>query len=211
VGSQREARRLLESGTGQLGIRLSGEQEEKLLGLIALLARWSRAYNLTAVRDPVSMVPVHLLDSLAIHPHLRGERVLDVGTGAGFPGLPLAIVQPERRFLLTDSNGKKIRFVRQALLELEICNAQAVQTRIQSYKSEEKFATILARAFAPLPDILRLTRPLLARPGVLLALKGPNVDRELQDLPGSPASFTLHRLRVPYLESERSVVEIHVN
>jgi 16S rRNA (guanine527-N7)-methyltransferase len=203
-----ERRRLLLSGASELGLALTGEQCDRLLGLLALLERWGRAYNLTAVRDPLRMIPHHLLDSLAVAPLVSGSPVLDMGTGAGFPGLPLAIAQPARRFVLLDANGKKIRFVRQALLTLPVPNAEAVQSRMESYKSGEKFATIVARAFAPLPEVLRLAHPLLRPGGVLLALKGPGLDRELDALAGVAGDLRVHRLRVPSLERERSVVAL---
>ena len=204
---QQLASRLAE-GIDVLGISADREQQGRMLELIALLQRWGRAYNLTAVRDPLRMVSHHLLDSLALVPYIRGERVLDVGTGAGFPGLPLAIMMPERRFVLLDGNGKKVRFVRQAVMELGLGNVEAVQARIESYTSGQKFATIVTRAFAPLPKILQLTQPLLARPGVLLAPKGRQVDAELDGLALPEGELYLHRLRVPFVEGERALVEV---
>lgn len=201
----------LSDGINRLKLIVTNDDQQRLLALINLLKRWSKAYNLTAVRDPVRMVPYHLLDSLAVAPYLRGERVLDVGTGAGFPGLPLAIVQPDRHFVLLDSNGKKIRFVRQAVMELGIRNVNAVQARIETYESGQKFATILARAFASLPDILRLTGPLLDQPGVLLALKSRQAGDELKTLDKRPESARLHRLDVPFLDGERTLIEIESN
>jgi len=201
----------LSDGIERLNLSIPDDDQQRLLALIELLKRWSKAYNLTAVRDPDRMVPYHLLDSLAVAPYLRGERILDVGTGAGFPGLPLAIIQPDRQFVLLDSNGKKIRFVRQAVMELGLHNVEAVQARIETYESGQKFATILARAFASLPDILRLTGPLLDRPGVLLALKSRQAGDELNTLDKRPESARLHRLDVPFLDGERTLIEIESN
>jgi 16S rRNA (guanine527-N7)-methyltransferase len=204
-------KQLLVQGAIQLDLEPTAEQISSLLGLIDLLARWNRAFNLTAVRDPLRMVSHHLLDSLALAPYLRGDDVLDVGTGAGFPGLPLAIVQPQRRFVLLDSNGKKVRFVRQAVMELGLQNVEAVQSRIESYRSGEKFATILARAFAPLPDIVRLVSPLLQPQGVLLAAKSRRAGEEMRGVEDSGGDFIQHRLRVPFLDAERSLVEFRLN
>lgn len=200
----------LGQGAKALGLTLSQGQLDQLLGLLGLLERWNRVYNLTGVRDLDRMVPFHLLDSLALAPWLRGGTVLDVGTGAGFPGLPLAILQPERGFTLLDSNGKKIRFIRQAAMELGLGNVEPVQARVESYPAREKFATILARAFAPLPRIIQLVRPLLGSPGVLLASKGPGVEQELPVVGGVVGEIRTHRLQVPFLEGERILVEFAV-
>jgi len=203
--SERDA--LLADGAAELGLDLGAQQTERLLGLLDLLGRWNRAFNLTAVRDPLRMVPHHLLDSLVLAPYLHGDRVLDVGTGPGFPGLPLAILQPRRRFVLLDSNGKKLRFVRQAVMELGLENVETVQTRIESYRSGEKFATILARAFAPLPDIVRLVSPLLLPDGLLLAAKSRRAEEEIQATETVTGQLRLHPLQVPFLQAERTLVE----
>lgn len=203
-------RQRLEQGARALGLDLKDGDADRLLALVDLLARWNRVYNLTGVREPEAMVALHLLDSLALLPYLRGERILDLGTGAGFPGLPLAIVQPRREFVLLDGNGKKIRFVRQAVLELGLANARPVQARIESYPRGEKFATITARAFAPLPRLLDMVTPLLERPGVLLAPKGRGVREELTALPPEQGILRLHSLRIPFVDRERSLVEIQL-
>ncbi len=194
---------------GSMGMQVDRRQQTRLLELIALLLHWNRAFNLTAVRDPVRMVPHHLLDSLVLEPFIEGKNILDVGTGAGFPGLPLAIVQPKRNFVLLDSNGKKVRFVRQAVMELGLRNVQVVQVRIESYQCEEKFDTITARALASLSDMLNMVRPLLSSTGKLLAAKGPRADKELRELDPPPARVELHRLKVPQLGKERVLVELH--
>ena len=201
----------LAEGIERLSVSASARQQGQMLELIALLERWGRAYNLTAVRDPLRMVSHHLLDSLVLAPFIQGTRVLDVGTGAGFPGLPLAILTPERHFVLLDSNGKKVRFVRQAVMELGLDNVEVVQARIESYTNREKFATIVARAFASLPRILQMMHPLLARPGALLAPKGRQVEAELDGLSLPQGELRLHRLRVPFLEGERTLVEIRLS
>lgn len=200
----------LEQGAREMGLSLEAAGAAQLVALLELLLRWNRVYNLTAVREPEQMVAYHLLDSLALLPYLRGERVLDIGTGAGFPGLPLAIVQPQRGFVLLDGNGKKIRFVRQAVLELGLGNVRPVQARIESYPRGEKFATITARAFAPLPRLLEMVRPWLERPGFLLAPKGRGVMEELEALPLEEGVLRLHRLQIPFVGRERSLVEIEL-
>lgn len=164
-------RERLRQGAKSLGLCLATEQEQRLLELIALLAKWNRAYNLTAVRDPLEMVSRHLLDSLAVLPFLTGRRCLDIGTGAGLPGIPLAIMRPDMAFVLLDSNGKKIRFVRQAVLELGLENVEPVHARVEAYVPEAAFDLLIARAFTSLPEMLKLTRHLRGEKGVLLAMK----------------------------------------
>lgn len=201
----------LVAGGNRLGLELDPEQTRRLLQLIDLLERWNRAFNLTAVRDPLRMVSHHLLDSLALASFVKGNRVLDVGTGAGFPGLPLAVVQPQREFVLLDSNGKKVRFVRQAVLELGLDNVQVIQSRIESYKCGEKFATILTRAFASLSELVPLVSASLLPGGVLLAAKGPTAGNEMQELSLPDGGMRLHRLQVPFLDAERTLVELHLD
>ncbi len=198
----------LDAGIRELGLDVPPEQQERLLAYVALLHRWNRAFNLTAVRDPAEMIPRHLLDSLAVSPYLRGDAILDVGTGPGLPGIPLAITQPRRRFTLLDSNGKKIRFVRQALMELGLKNAQAEQVRVEAYDPAQGFETIVTRAFASLPDILKATRRLLLPGGRLLALKGRRPEEELAAAGLEGAAVRVVSLRIPRLAGERHAVLI---
>jgi 16S rRNA (guanine527-N7)-methyltransferase len=204
----------LENGLAALGIEASETQRGRLLAFVALLARWSRAYNLTAVRDPAEMVPRHLLDGLAVLPLLRRGPVLDVGTGAGLPGLPLAIMRPELDFTLLDSNGKKVRFVRQAVLELGLGNVAPVQSRIETYRPRVNFATITARAVASLAELTERCAPLLGPGGVLLALKSREPEAEIARLVAAAPSgvvgdaIAVHRLQVPGLDAERCVIEV---
>jgi len=202
------AESMLVQGIDRLGLEVFESDRQRLLALLALLRHWNRRFNLTAVRDPLRMVPYHLLDSLAVSPYLRGTEVLDVGTGAGFPGLPLAIIHPEIRFVLLDSNGKKVRFVRQAIMELNISNVEAVQARVESLERASGFSTIVTRAFAALPEIVQLTSHLLVPRGVLLALKSRQAETELEALLHSPIQARLRRLQVPFLEGQRSLIEI---
>ena len=198
----------LSRGASQLGLALDGTAQERLLHLIALLARWNRAYNLTAVRDPLEMVSRHLLDSLAVAPFLFGASVLDLGTGAGLPGLPLAIVEPQRRFWLLDSNQKKLRFVRQAVLELRLDNVETVHARMETYRPGRNFSTIASRAVAATDLLGAAHRDLLARPGRLLLMKGRDLDdvARMQDL--SDGSVHVHPLRIPFLDVERHLIEL---
>ncbi|WP_295538614.1 16S rRNA (guanine(527)-N(7))-methyltransferase RsmG [uncultured Thiohalocapsa sp.] len=204
----------LDAGLAALGVAASATQRKQLLAYVDLLARWNRTYNLTAVREPRDMIPRHLLDSLAVLPWVHRGPVLDVGTGAGLPGMPLAIVRPHLAFTLLDSNGKKIRFVRQAVLELGLDNVIALQARTQAYRPQANFATITARAVTSLDQLCADCAPLLASGGVLLALKGREPTAELDALAkAAPAgaraqAVTVHRLTVPMLDAERCLVEV---
>jgi 16S rRNA (guanine527-N7)-methyltransferase len=204
----------LDAGLAALGVAATGQQRRQLLGYIDLLARWNRAYNLTAVRNPAEMIPRHLLDSLAVLPWVRRGPVLDAGTGPGLPGLPLAILRPELAFTLLDSNGKKVRFVRQAVLELGLGNVMPVQARLQAYRPRANFATITARALAPLAGLCADCAPLAAPGGVLLALKGREPGQEVAALVAAPpprvrtAAVVVHPLTVPMLDAERCLIEV---
>ena len=194
----------LEHGTAALGLVLPDGAVDRLLAYQALLQRWNGTYNLTAVRDPAEMVTRHLLDSLAVLPYVRGDTLADLGTGPGLPGIVLAIAAPGRQVLLVDSNGKKVRFLREAIRTLGLEGVRAVQSRVEEV--EGQFDCITARAFASLADMLGWGGHLLARDGVWLAMKGKPADEEL---PGIPAGFELrarHALHVPGLEAERHLL-----
>ena len=195
----------LEQGIDALGLRLPADAVGRLLDYLALLERWNAAYNLTAIRDPAEMVTRHLLDALAILPYVQGDTLADLGTGPGLPGIPLAIATPGRQVLLVDSNGKKVRFLREAIRALKLEGVRAVQSRVEDV--EGQFDCITARAFASLADMLGWGGHLLAPQGIWLAMKGKAPDEEL---PGVPAAFAvrgIHPLRVPGLEtSERHLV-----
>lgn len=193
-------------GLRALGIGLDEAQQTLLLDYLALLQKWNRAYNLTAIRDPREMVSRQLLDSLSILPLLHGRAVLDVGTGPGLPGIPLAIASPERRFTLLDSNGKKTRFVQQAIHELALGNVQAVQERVESFRPPAGFDTVVSRAFAALPKMIDLTRHLLTPGGLLLAMKGVVPEAEIDQLRQTGMVVEVVRLRIPGSEGERHAV-----
>ena len=181
-----------------------------LLEYLDMLLRWNKAYNLTAVRDPHAMVQRHLLDSLAIAPLLSDEQqvLIDVGTGAGLPGVPLALVFPEREFHLLDSNGKKTRFLFQVKTALGFDNMVVHQARVETFSAGRPFDAVLSRDFASLGDMFRDCHHLLAPQGVCLAMKGACSDEELQALFDAQAQVTLHRLAVPGLDEQRHLVVI---
>ncbi|KOR28716.1 hypothetical protein TI04_10355 [Achromatium sp. WMS2] len=202
------------SGAQKLGVELQPNQSTALLNLVNLLTKWGQAYNLTAIRNPMDMLGYLLLDSLSLMPFIQGTKILDLGTGAGFPGLPLAIMHPEWNFTLVDSNGKKIRFVRQAILELGLHNVQIIQSDINILQTKIAFNTVMARALAPLSQLLRWAKPLLDTPGVLLAPKGHRIQTELADLDASivaPEWIQVYTLNIPYVPGQRSLIVVHTS
>jgi len=194
----------LQQGVAALGLALPTAALERLLDYQALLARWNATYNLTAVRDPAEMVTRHLLDSLAILPYVRGNTLADLGTGPGLPGIVLAIAAPGREILLVDSNGKKVRFLREAIRTLKLDGVRAEQARVEDVQGQ--FDCVTARAFASLADMLGWGGHLLAPDGIWLAMKGKS---PADELPGVPAGFAVratHALAVPGLQAERHLV-----
>jgi len=199
---------LLARGTSELGIPVNGEQQARLLAYLALLQKWNGAYNLTAVRDPAAMVTRHLLDSLALVPWLRGSYCIDVGTGAGLPGVPLAIMFPQREFHLLDSNGKKTRFLFQVQTALALSNITIHHTRVEAFRPSRLFDVVLSRAFASLAEMVAGTRHLLGRDGVFLAMKGASPEAEIDAVAGDCHLRGVHRLSVPGLDEQRHLVEL---
>lgn len=189
---------VITAGVAELGQALPGKAAAELGELIDELMRWNRRMNLTAVRNAADALPRHLLDSLSVRPHLRGERVLDIGTGAGFPGLPLAIAEPDRHFVLLDSNARKIGFVQHMITRLGLDNAEAARARAEDYAGGPRFATVIARAVTSLSGLLELGGHLVGEDGVLLAMKGRCPDEELDALPDDWIS-TVTELHVPGL------------
>ena len=196
---------ILESGLNALNLQHTPEQIEKLLAFIKLIAKWNKAYNLTAVRNNEDMARLHILDSLAILPHIEGKRVIDIGTGAGLPGIPLAIFLPEVEFVLLDSNAKKTRFVQQVILELKLKNVSVIHSRAEDYQPELGFDIVTTRAFSSLPDMVTVTAHLLNPNGVILAMKGQIPEAELAEI---KTTATLIPISVPEVEAERCLVRI---
>ncbi|MDQ7733848.1 16S rRNA (guanine(527)-N(7))-methyltransferase RsmG [Halomonas sp. SpR1] len=199
----------LDQGLSQLSIAIDGHQREQLLGLLALLHKWNRAYNLTAVRDVDDMVSRHMLDSAAVLPYVQGPRLLDVGAGPGLPGIVLAILAPQLDVTLLDSNGKKVRFQRQAVMELGLENVTPVQARVEQFEAAP-FDQVISRAFASLVDFVTLTRQLPSANGQWLAMKGPGADDELRDLPAGICLHQRHLLEVPFEAAQRQLLILNV-
>ncbi|MBA0036461.1 16S rRNA (guanine(527)-N(7))-methyltransferase RsmG [Pantoea sp. BIGb0393] len=189
-------------------ISLTDQQKQQLVGYVELLHKWNKAYNLTSVRDPQQMLVRHILDSVVVEPHLQGERFIDVGTGPGLPGIPLAIVRPQSHFTLLDSLGKRVRFLRQVQHELGLTNVTPVQSRVEEFPSEPPFDGVISRAFASLEDMLNWCHHLPGREGRFYALKGVRPDDEISALPAGFMVEKIQPLRVPELDGERHLVVI---
>jgi len=206
--AQAELDRRLEKGVAELGLSLGREGRSKLLQYLALLEKWNQVYNLTAIRGREKMVSGHLLDCLAVIPYLTGTRLLDIGSGAGFPGIPVAVARPDIQVVLLDSNHKKAAFLRQAVAELQLKNATVVCERVEAWRAAEKFDCIISRAFAELAEFIALTKHLLAPGGVLAAMKGVYPFEEIERLPPDFRLRQVHAFAVPGLEAERHLVLI---
>ncbi|SDT10599.1 16S rRNA (guanine(527)-N(7))-methyltransferase RsmG [Pseudomonas oryzae] len=198
----------LARGAAELGVELTASQQEQLLAYLALLIKWNQAYNLTAVRNPDEMVSRHLLDSLSIVSHVAagGDDWLDVGSGGGMPGIPLAILFPERRFTTLDSNGKKTRFQTQVKLELKLANLEVVHSRVENFRPEQPFAGIVSRAFSSLADFAEWTRHLGDGETRWLAMKGQYPHDELAALPADFRVEAEHLLQVPGCQGQRHLL-----
>jgi 16S rRNA (guanine527-N7)-methyltransferase len=201
-------REMLARGAAEIGIDLDAARAESLLRLVDELELGNAQFNLTAIRDRPGMLRKHVLDSLTLQPHLRGDRVTDVGTGAGFPGMALAIADPQRRFTLIEATGKKARFVAQTAERIGCSNVQVVHSRAESYRPLELFDTVVARALSSLADFVAYAGHLCAPGGRLLAMKGKRPENEMSALPRSFRVLAVHRLHVPGLADERHLVEL---
>ncbi|WP_094752708.1 16S rRNA (guanine(527)-N(7))-methyltransferase RsmG [Psychromonas sp. CD1] len=187
---------------------VSDKQIIQLIQLVQLLVKWNKAYNLTSVRDPQQMLVKHIMDSIVVSPYLQGQRIIDVGTGPGLPGLPLAILNPDKQFLLLDSLGKRLRFIRYAVLELGLKNVDFIQSRVEEYHPDEKFDVVLSRAFASLEDMLKWCKHLSNENGHFLALKGRLPEQEINNLDKQFEFIESITLQVPNLEGERCLVKV---
>lgn len=202
---------LLVSGLDSLKLELTETQVEKLMSYLTLLQKWNKVYNLTAIRDPQEMLVKHLLDSLAVVSHIQGERLIDVGTGGGLPGIPLAICYPDKQIDLLDSNSKKTRFLIQAKAELGLTNSQVIHSRVEEYKPQELYDGVISRAFAAMEDMLYWTHHLIPVGGVWWAMKGQKEFEDLTELsnklPGLVTIENVIDLQVPNLHAERILVK----
>tara|TARA_R110001583_G_scaffold116631_2_gene267418 strand:+ start:2898 stop:3524 length:627 start_codon:yes stop_codon:yes gene_type:complete len=198
----------LDALLAQTDLVVTDQQATQLVQLVELLTKWNKAYNLTSVRDPQQMLVKHIMDSIVVSPHLQGNSFIDVGTGPGLPGLPLAILNPEKQFVLLDSLGKRMRFIRQAVLSLGLKNVEIVQSRVEEYQPEVGFDCVLSRAFASLEDMLSWCHHLPNESGHFLALKGQYPESEVINL-GSKFEFIESvTLQVPQLDGERCLVKV---
>lgn len=199
----------LERGLEELGLAAGNDSKAQMLRYLQLLAKWNRTYNLTAIRDPLQMVSHHLLDSLSVLPHLPlpadGAALADAGSGAGLPGIPLAVTRPNWRVSLVEASAKKCAFLRQAVAELRLSNVQVHEGRVERWQPPARFQVVISRAFAELGAFIASCRHLLAPNGFLAAMKGVRPREELIALEGG-CQFTVIRLRVPLLDAERHLV-----
>lgn len=198
----------LDRGLAELGLTMEPAIQQKLLTYLALLGKWNQVYNLTAVREPQRMLSTHLLDSLAVLPYLPAGRIVDVGSGAGLPGIPIALARPNTPVTLLDSNHKKTSFLREAVLQLNLENVTVVCQRAEAFSPAEKFAVVISRAFSDLAEFLRLTRHLCAPGGKFLAMKGLLPYEELKQLPADSRLVNNQPLLVPGIEGQRHLLTL---
>lgn len=196
----------LQRGLDELALGLPAGAREKLLAYLELLAKWNKTYNLTAIREPEKMISHHLLDSLAVLPHLQAGTLADIGSGGGLPGIPLAIAEPERCVTLNDANHKKAAFLQQVVIELKLSNAHVHVGRVQAWLPAQPFDCVITRGFAELAGFITACRHLLAPGGLLVAMKGVFPQAELERVPAGAECRDVRRLQVPLLEAQRHLV-----
>lgn len=198
----------LETYLAETGLTATAQQQKQLIDFVNMLNKWNKAYNLTSVRDPQAMLIRHIMDSLVVSPHLVGSRFIDVGTGPGLPGIPLAILNPDKQFVLLDSLGKRIRFQKQVQFELGIKNITSMESRVEAYQPEVGFDGVLSRAFASIQDMLSWCHHLPADNGVFYALKGQLNDDEMAKIPDGFTVTNVIELTVPHLDEQRHLLKI---
>jgi len=198
----------LEAYLAEINLPATAEQKKQLLDFVGMLNKWNKAYNLTSVRDPEIMLVRHIMDSLVVSKHLQGDRFIDVGTGPGLPAIPLAIMNPDKTFVLLDSLGKRIRFQKQVAFELGIHNISSIESRVEAYQPEQKFDGVLSRAFASIHDMLTWCHHLPAEHGQFYALKGQLSDEEMQQIPAGFVVTETIELKVPKLDEQRHLLKI---
>lgn len=208
INLEQQLSQKLETLLKQTALSITDQQKVQLVKFVLLLHKWNKAYNLTSVRDPIEMLVKHILDSIIISPYLEGERFIDVGTGPGLPGLPLAIINPDKQFVLLDSLGKRIRFIRNAIRELGLNNVEPVLSRVEEYQPEQLFDGVLSRAFASLKDMTDWCQHLPNKDGYFYALKGIYRQDEVNELDQQFSVKNIYQLNVPELIGERHLIII---
>ena len=196
----------LQKTLAQNGAIVPAETQHAFLQYLRLMQRWNRAYNLTAILDIEKMIMLHIIDSLSISPYLHGDRIIDIGTGAGLPGIPLALMHPKKNITLLDSNNKKTRFLTQVAIDLKIKNIEIISSRCENYHPELRFDSILSRAFASLAIMLQTTQHLLKEDGRFLAMKGSYPAQELLEIPQGFKINAVHPLKINGLDAERHLI-----
>lgn len=197
---------ILRRGLDAMSLTLTNQQQQLLIGYVERLHKWNKAFNLTSVRDPQQMMVKHILDSLSVAGHLKGKRFIDVGTGPGLPGIPLAIAHPEKHFTLLDSLGKRVRFMKQCAFEMELANVEPIQSRVEEHLATPYYDVVLSRAFASLKDMLHCCEHLVDSQGAFYALKGQFPKEEILAIPNTFKITSSIELLVPGLQGERHLV-----
>ncbi|MEQ3640584.1 MAG: 16S rRNA (guanine(527)-N(7))-methyltransferase RsmG [Alteromonas sp.] len=204
--TQQDLHCILASGLEALSLNLTDNQQQQLVEFVLLIDKWNKAYNLTSVRCPKQMMVKHILDSLAIVPHLTGENIIDVGTGPGLPGMPLAIAFPDKTFTLLDSLGKRVRFMTQCVHTLKLTNVTPVNSRVENHVGDKPYDIVLSRAFASLKDMLHWCEHLVDSDGQFLALKGQFPQSEIDEVSDHFQVVNTENITVPNLDGERHLV-----